>query len=111
MSDTKIQAFETRPNAVEAVLWDGSKKHAKAIVKWLTKHKKGATWSEYIGQTPEGALSNDIGFNFNADPIGREPGKTFLLPGEWVVYYPHSDTLRLFTADEFADRFRVRAVS
>jgi hypothetical protein len=102
-----IQKFETRPVGVEAVLWDGSKKSAKQIIKMLTKRGISASYSEYVSQNDSLAVVEEtFQFSIRVYQNRIETEKSNIDAGDWVVIYPNNKA-RVLTAEKFADEFRV----
>lgn len=104
-----IQQFESRPVAAEAILWDGTRKSAKKIIKWLASQGFEGVYNDNTRFGSNGELDENITISIiNSNAI--------LCPNFWLVKQEQRDiygkvkmVLTSFNTETFADNFRIKA--
>lgn len=102
-----IQQFESRPVAAEAILWDGTRKSAKKIIKWLAADNVEGIYKDST-RVVHGEVKETISIEISA---------TFqsLTPNSWLVktsetYQDESRTLyKTYSSELFAELYRIKA--
>lgn len=106
MSKVNIQNFETRPEPVEAVQWDGTKKSARAIVDYLAGHKVKASYVEQYSGTAKADVvvpEADVALMVS----DSDSGTRYMSPGWWIVRHPN-DLFVINNPEKFEETYRVQ---
>lgn len=103
-----IQFFETRPVAVEAILYDGSKQQAKAVIKLLAKHNLEGQYHELVSASRlDTGKPGPVESKAKLTIYNRGISQDEIPAGAWLVW-DDSDNFKILDAAKFADTYRVR---
>jgi hypothetical protein len=104
-----LQQFESRPVPAQAILWDGTRKSAKKIIKWLSTLGVSAVYNDTASYASNGELIESIS-------LSVEGSNALLMPNFWLVKQDKKDNRGLtrpffmsFNGETFAEEFRLKA--